>query len=110
MISPQNYLSKLQIALSQAGDPEYAEKQMAYMKNHFEFYGLNAAAWVGISKTIFKTEGLYVDERLKEFARLCFEDDHREVHYIALQTIHHSLQPGRVSVACQTMTDKWSCV
>lgn len=92
MLTPSTYLAKLKTALSQAGDPEYAEKQMAYMKNHFEFYGLNAAAWMGISKVIFKEEGMYTDARLKEFVRLCFEDDHREVHYIALQMVGKTLK------------------
>lgn len=91
-ISPTQYLSNLKIALSQAGDPEYAEKQMTYMKNHFEFYGLNAAAWVGIAKKMFKEEGVFVDGQLKEFARLCFEDDHREIHYVALQMIEKTLK------------------
>jgi 3-methyladenine DNA glycosylase AlkD len=29
---------------------------------------------------------------LKEFVRLCFEDDHREVHYIALQMVGKTLK------------------
>lgn len=91
-MSPTQYLTNLKTALSQAGNPEYAEKQMAYMKNHFEFYGLNAAAWVGIAKKMFKEEGLFMGEELKDFVRLCFEDDHREAHYIGLQMVEKTLK------------------
>ena len=90
MISPKAYLEKLKQELLQEGDPVVAEQQMAYMKNHFEFYGLKAAKWLAIAKDMFKLEGIFTGDELKAFVRLSMEDDHREVHYIALQMVEKS--------------------
>jgi len=92
VLSPPQYLAQLKTNLIDKGDPEYAERQMAYMRNHFEFYGLNAAAWLNVSKELFKKEGLFTGKELIEFTRLCFADEHREVHYVALQMIEKNIK------------------
>jgi len=84
-LTPQKYLKIFKERFEETGRPEVAEGQMQYMRNQFEFYGMKAPVWVAISKEFFKEHGLLSGEDLRVFARLCYEEDHREMHYIALQ-------------------------
>jgi 3-methyladenine DNA glycosylase AlkD len=79
------YLDTLRRVLNDNGQPEYAEKQRNYMKNHFDFYGLNAPTWLRLSKDFFETHGVFDGDDLKDFARLCFDEPQRELHYIAIE-------------------------
>ncbi len=74
------------------GNPIYAEQQIAYMKNHFDFFGLNMPAWTGLSKEIFVQKGLLQGDELMDFVTLCFEDDHRELHYLAIEMVQKSIK------------------
>ncbi len=92
MIAPQEYFNLIKAFFEEEGNPEYAEKQMKYMRYHFEYYGLKAAIWVNFSKQAFKEHGIYKEEDLKEFVRLCMENDHREFHYMGIQMAEKSLK------------------
>ena len=37
-INPEQYVERLESALQEQADPEYAEGQKQYMKNKFEFF------------------------------------------------------------------------
>ncbi len=86
-LSIEDYLTAIRRVLNDNGNPEYAQKQMAYMKNHFDFYGLNAPKWLGLSKTFFDENGVFDGDDLKEFARLCFDEPQRELHYFAIEMV-----------------------
>ena len=87
MISPKDYLQKVLHFFQQTGSPEIAEGQMNYMRGKFEFYGVKAPVWIKYSKEIFKAEGVFHQQELIEFARLCFAEEHREIHYFGLQMV-----------------------
>jgi 3-methyladenine DNA glycosylase AlkD len=87
-----DYLSAIRRVLNDNGNPEYAQKQMQYMKNHFDFYGLNAPKWMGLSKEFFTEHGVFDGEDLKQFARLCFDEPQRELHYIALEMVQKQVK------------------
>jgi len=74
------------------GNPETAQGQMAYMRQQFEYFGLKMPAWAALTKVIHKEQGLPQGEDLKQLARLCFQDDHREMHYFALETVQKTLK------------------
>jgi 3-methyladenine DNA glycosylase AlkD len=74
------------------GDPAIAEGQMNYMRNQFEFYGLKADRWMALAKEIFADKGIPEGEELKALARRCFEDEHRELHYFALEMVQKTLK------------------
>ncbi len=86
-MTAETYFQTIENYFSENGDPETAEGQMKYMRNQFDFFGLKAADWVPYSKKLFKENGLLTGQELKTFVRLCFADDHREMHYMALQMI-----------------------
>ena len=44
------------------------------------------------TKGIHNAEGLPQGEDLKQLVRLCFSDDHREMHYFALETVQKTLK------------------
>ncbi len=73
-----------------AANPEDALQKTAYFKDQFEFFGLKANVWVPITKAIFKEQGLLKGKDLLQFVELCFDDDHREMHYAAVQMIEKS--------------------
>lgn len=87
MLSPKEYLNQLKTILSERGDPITAEGQMKYMRNQFGFYGLKAAKWLAVGKEMFKSEGIFEGEDLKEYTRLSYEDEYREVQYIATEMV-----------------------
>lgn len=86
------YFEAIRQVLRDNGKPEYAQKQIAYMKNHFDFYGLNAPLWLQLSKDFFDTHGVFDGDDLKTFARLCFDEPQRELHYIALEMTQRQLK------------------
>ncbi|HMX40293.1 MAG TPA: DNA alkylation repair protein [Saprospiraceae bacterium] len=76
----------------QHGDPDIALGQMAYMRHQFEFFGLKMPAWTALAKQVHAERGIPQGEELKSLARQCFADEHREMHYFALQTVEKALK------------------
>jgi 3-methyladenine DNA glycosylase AlkD len=91
-LSIEDYLATIRRVLNDNGNPEYAQKQMNYLKNHFDFYGLNAPKWLGLSKDFFAEFGVFDGEDLKTFVRLCFDEPQRELHYIAIEMTQKQLK------------------
>ena len=42
------------------------------------------------SKEIMKSEGVFHNKKLKEFVLLCLKEEHREIHYFALQMVERT--------------------
>jgi 3-methyladenine DNA glycosylase AlkD len=81
------HFEAIRAAFAEAGDPLVAEQQMAYMKGHFEFFGLKMPVWTSLARQHIDLYGLPQEEVLTELIHLCFADDHRELHYFALQCL-----------------------
>jgi len=91
-LTPQIYLQKVKDYFDENGHPEVAEKQRKYMRDQFEYYGLKAPKWVPFSNRLMKEEGIFRNKDLKKFVRLCFEEEHREVHYVGLQMVERAVK------------------
>lgn len=91
-MSPTAYYHHVRDLFREKGSPEMAQMQMWYLRNQFEFFGLKMPQWTALTKDIHKEHGVPDGEDLKALARLCFEDDHREMHYFALQTVEKALK------------------
>jgi hypothetical protein len=74
MISPKEYSHKVISFFQASGNPGIAEGQMNYMRNKFELYGVKAPGWVNFSKETIKSEGVFQNEKLREFVRLCLKE------------------------------------
>jgi 3-methyladenine DNA glycosylase AlkD len=62
------------------------------MKNHFEFFGLKMPEWSALTKDLLAGQPMQQGADLQELVRLCFDDDHREMHYFALEVVQRSLK------------------
>ena len=91
-IPPIQYVSALREIFRTHGNPDVALGQMAYMRHQFEYFGLKMPAWSGLTKQFHAEHGLPEGEALRTVARCCFEDDHREMHYFALETVQKCLK------------------
>ena len=91
-LSVQFYFKKIQCVLREQGNPETAQGQIAYMKHQFDYFGLKAPVWLGISKHFFNENGVFQGENLKEFVRMCFDEPQREMHYIGLEMAQKALK------------------
>jgi len=92
MLSPSDYYTLVRETFRTHGNPVIAQGQMAYMRNQFEFFGLKMPAWTSLAKVIHAENGIPEGENLKQLIRLCFEDEHREMHYFGLETLQKTLK------------------
>ena len=91
-LSVQIYFKKIQCVLREQGNPETAQGQIAYMKHQFDYFGLKAPLWLGITKHFFNENGVFQGEDLKEFVRSCFDEPQREMHYIGLEMAQRAMK------------------
>jgi 3-methyladenine DNA glycosylase AlkD len=92
MHSPEAYFQIVRQRFREAGNPDTAEGQMRYMRNQFAYFGLKMPQWAALSKAVFAEQGMPEGEALRDLARLCFDDEHRELHYFALEVVQKSLK------------------
>ncbi|MBI5915669.1 MAG: DNA alkylation repair protein [Bacteroidetes bacterium] len=86
-MTADQYLAHVKSIFLENGDPERAQGQMRYMRHQFEYYGLKAPQWMALSKAVFAEHGVFEGEELRSFVRRCFDDEHRELHYFALEMV-----------------------
>lgn len=114
-IPPDQYIAIISEAFLEAGDPLRAEKQRAYTRHQFAYYGLVAPRWVAISKEIFAREGIYTSEELEAFVLGCLDQEYRELHFAGLQMMERMLkfqEESWISVLekCITTQSWWDTV
>jgi len=88
----QRYYQQVRDRFRAHGKPDIAQGQMAYMRHQFEYFGLKMPAWMALTREIHKSLGLPDGQELIDLARLCFQDDHREMQYFAIETVQKMLK------------------
>jgi len=78
-LKSERYVDLLCDLFEELGNPEDAQWQIKYMRYQFDFFGLKAPVWLPAATQLFKEEGVFEDEELKSFARLCMEREYREL-------------------------------
>jgi 3-methyladenine DNA glycosylase AlkD len=91
-LTANEYYELVTRALADAGDPVRASGQSAYMKHKFVFYGLKAPEWVQMTKAWHAQYGVPSGSALEDLTALCFEDDHREMQYFAVETVQRRIK------------------
>lgn len=114
-ISPEQYRQILVETFVNAGDPFRAEQQRAYMKDQFEYCGLGAPQWMALARELFATHGLFTGKPLERFVMLCFEQEYREVQYVAIEMMQRRLGEQnktwiKVLEKCITTNSWWDTV
>jgi 3-methyladenine DNA glycosylase AlkD len=98
-MNSQAYFAIVRASFEDKSNPEYAEKQIAYMKHHFNFYGLKMAKWSELTKEIHKAHGIHDAENLQELITLCFDEEYRELQYFAMETFEkHQKKLGQAAL------------
>lgn len=91
IISPESYIDLVTDIFMKVADPLRAEKQMAYMRNQFEYLGLGATKWYPMAKEILAEHGMYTGKKLKEFVEECYDQPYREVLYVGIEMMQRKL-------------------
>jgi len=96
-------------------DDEKAKAMSAYMKQQFQFFGINAPIRKELVKNLKNKYGLTFNSDLWNLVRLLWEDERRECQYIALDILTpfaKKLTRGHVSTLTWMITTKswWDTV
>jgi 3-methyladenine DNA glycosylase AlkD len=115
VLCPEEYISMVSERFISAADPLYAEKQMAYMRNQFEYCGLSAKVWYPMAKEILVQHGMYSGKRLREFVTLAYDQPYREVLYVGIEMMQRMILVQtkswiRVLENCITTHSWWDTV
>jgi 3-methyladenine DNA glycosylase AlkD len=92
IVSSEAYFEIVKSTFKAHGNPATAEGQIAYMRSQFDYYGLKSQEWLALARNIMSRHGVYEGEQLKDFVRICFSDEHRELHYFALEMLQRQVK------------------
>ncbi len=115
VITPSQYVDLVSGLFLSEADPLRAEKQMAYMRDQFEYCGLGAKTWYPIAKAIFKEHGMYHGKDLKAFVQLTYDQPYRDVLYAGIEMMQRMLPDQsaswiKVLEQCMTTHSWWDTV
>lgn len=110
-----DYLESAKQLFAANGDPERAEGQSRYMRNKFSYYGLKSDEWKQLAKQLFSAHGPLPINELGEFCRRAFEEERRELQYLAVLMVEKSmrqLKPEDIALIEYLITTKswWDTV
>lgn len=80
-----SYFAPLEKTFRDHRNPEFAEKMKAYLKNHFEFFGIKQSPRRALFKEFMKAEGLPAWEDTKELIQELYIEPEREYDYCAIE-------------------------
>jgi 3-methyladenine DNA glycosylase AlkD len=105
------YYTNFRQQLEAIANPRIADGQAQYMKNRFVFFGTPATVWQPLAKAYYKTVGVPEGEVLLDILELCYSDDHREMHYFAMETLEKAIKTlpkeGIKTLAWLITTNTW---
>ncbi|MEQ9187603.1 MAG: DNA alkylation repair protein [Cryomorphaceae bacterium] len=70
---------------SASANASEAEAMAAYMKGHFEFYGIRSTQRKQIQREVITEHGLPADEDFESVILACWRSPQREMHYAAME-------------------------
>ncbi len=77
----------LRTALAEAGDPERANDMAAYMRDHFEFFGVKTPERRRLQRSTLTAGATASSTELIEFADRCWGAPERELQYVAVDLL-----------------------
>lgn len=87
VFDPARYLNNFLEILASAENKDYAAAMAKYMKNQFQFFGIQAPARRSLTATFIKENGLPPDGTLGKVIRLMWAAPQREVQYAAQEIV-----------------------
>lgn len=80
-LQPVDYVHLVREIFAENANPKDAPFMQYYMKDHFTFFGIKKPLREMLSKEIIRQYGIPDDAAVKEIARLCFQEEQREMQY-----------------------------
>ena len=107
----RSYIVSLQKLLSQNVHPENSIHMKRYMKDQFEFFGINSVERKELTRKFFTAQGIPSKHDYKEVIRELWDLPQREFQYAALDILEH-LVKKRIQVKIELleyliMTKSW---
>lgn len=81
------YLSKISKAFKKIADPEIAKKQKKYMRNKFDFFGIQATPRRKATRKFMRKENRPSYEELETVVKELWQKEEREYQYFALELV-----------------------
>ncbi len=79
------YINKLNVEYEKNANPVIAAGQKAYMKNHFEYFGIKSPLRREISKPFLNKEYLPSKKELENIVKALWDKPERELQYFAME-------------------------
>lgn len=86
------FVNQLESAFQENSNNDNALAMAAYMKNHFNFYGIKTTERRLILKTIWTTNKKEVNSNIREIATTLYVKKQRELHYSAIEILIKELK------------------
>lgn len=87
-----HFLKAAQELFSNNSNAERAIGQSKYMRNQFGFFGLKSAEVKQLAKQLMAQYGLPAHDEVRQICQLAFDEEQRELHYLALMVVEKSLR------------------
>ena len=84
MINPINYAQDIVKLFENQKNPTYASRMKRYMRDQFDFYGINSPLRKDLLRQFLKENDKPLGDELKEVVKILWENDHREMQYVAM--------------------------
>jgi 3-methyladenine DNA glycosylase AlkD len=85
------YIAKLRALLEANTDPVYAAKMKKYMRNKFEFFGINSPIRKILFRSFVKDQGWPAADDLEQVCLELYAQSEREFHYFAMEMAERNL-------------------
>jgi len=84
----QNYISRITNDFNTHKNPEKALRQKAYMKDHFEFFGLTSPIRKEIQKSYLIKTNIPPKDELKDIIEILWQKPERELQYFSQELVY----------------------
>jgi len=85
------YVKQLESLFEANSDTSNANRMKQYMRNQFEYYGIKSPLRKELLRQFLKEYDKPSGEELKQIVQLLWENDHREMQYLAMDIMQKSL-------------------
>lgn len=95
---PQSYFKPLATLLEANADSGKALTAKAYMKGHFDYYGMRMQDRRDLMKQFFTEQGWFEKERLTEMVEWCWKQPQREWQYVGMEAVQKFIKKSDPSI------------
>ncbi len=91
--NPDKYIEEITCAFEAIADSEYAEGQKKYMRNKFEFFGIQASPRRKVTREFMRKDNRPAYENLAVVIKKLWKREEREYQYFAVELLERYEKP-----------------